>query len=96
MIDFFTATKTGVTVTTGVGSATVAIPNDASARPSRYVRLQASGFCFVKFGDATVVATSNDMYVSPNEAVHVSAPGGYFAYIQDTAAVKLNVTPVEG
>jgi len=87
---------TGNTVTSGVGSASIAIPNDSSGNRARFVRLQATGNLYVKFGLAGVTATNNDMLLSPDCDVIVSCKSfSTIAYIQEAVAAKLNITPFE-
>jgi hypothetical protein len=88
---------TGATVTTGAASAQVAIPvGTAGVRP-RFIRIAATTESYVKFGVTGVVATTNDVMVQPADALLVAVPDGIttIAYIQGTAAGKVNVAPIE-
>ena len=94
--DFLTIIATGSQVTTGAASARVAIPNAADGHIAKFVRLQAVSNCYIRCGDVTVVATANDALLSPNEALFLCVNGmTNIAYIQESAATKLNVTPIE-
>jgi hypothetical protein len=87
---------TGFTATTGAASARSAIPvNSAGERP-RYIRVAAINESYVKLGDATVTATANDILVQPADSLWLAVNGSTnIAYIQGTAAGKVNVVPLE-
>jgi hypothetical protein len=86
----------GAQVTTGGASAVVAIPNNASGVIAKYVRLQATGNCYIKPGLVGSTCTVNDCLLSPNEALVLNVFGfTHIAYLQETAAAKLNITPLE-
>lgn len=94
--DAYQVGATGNTVTSGAGSANITIPNTVNGVRARFVRLQVTGNLYVKFGLAGVVATTNDMLLSPNFDVIVSCYAfTTIAYIQEAAASKLNITPLE-
>jgi hypothetical protein len=96
MDDFFAVNATGVQVTTGAASAVVAIPNDASGNRARRVRVQALANCYVRPGFSTTTCTTGDILLSPNEAVFLDVKQfTHLAHLQETAAAKFNVTPVE-
>lgn len=88
---------TGVQVTSGATTANVALPNDSGGvRPARWVRLQATGYVYVRPGTSGVAATANDILLSGSEALFLNVAGNtHIAYLQETAAAKLNITPVE-
>lgn len=91
-----TVAAAGTTVTSGASSANVAIPNAADGNRARFVRIQATGFAYVKPGTSGVTATANDLMVSANETVILSVkPFTHIAYLQETAAAKVNIAPVE-
>lgn len=94
--DVIAVSASGTTVTSGATTANVALPTTANGLAPKFVRLQVDGFMFVRLGDASVVATTNDLLLSPNEAeVVVAAGAAKIAYIQSTAAAKLNIIPLE-
>ena len=92
-----TVAATGVQVTTGAASARQAIPNNASAGVAKYVFVSAlSGAAYVRPGDSSVVATANDLPVVLSQGIVLNVTGmTHIAYIQETAAVKLNIVPLE-
>lgn len=95
-LTYMTIGATGTQVTAGATTARVAIPNDASGTRARYVRLLASGNCYVRPGDLNVIATVNDFYLNPNEGVILNVLGQtHIAYLQDGAPRTLNITPLE-
>jgi hypothetical protein len=52
--------------------------------------------CYVKLGDVTVAATANDMLIQPADSVIMAVSGATnIAYIQGTAAGKINVVALE-
>lgn len=95
--DYYTVAATGVSVTTSAVSARVALPLNAAGNPPKYVRVQAvSTPASFRLGDVTVIATTNDFVVSPNESVTLSAYGyTYLAYIQQNSTTTLNIIPLE-
>lgn len=98
MIQFeaFSTNATGVQVTTGATTASVAIPNNAAGKLPKHVRLQSTGNCYVRLGGSSVTATVNDILLSPNNHLILTV-GGFtnLAYLQEGSAVKLNITPLE-
>jgi hypothetical protein len=97
MDDFITVTNVGVTITTSGTSARQGIPTASSGEIPRYVRVAATAACYVKIGTSGVTATANDILVQPADAVVLHIPNGvtYIAAIQDSAAGKCNVVPLE-
>lgn len=92
----YNVSATGTTVTSGASTANVAIPVDSTGNKAKVVRLQVTGNLYVKFGDASVSASTNDMLLSPNFDVLVNClQFARIAYIQEAAAAKLNITPLE-
>ena len=87
----------GTSITTGVGSASATIPNDSAGNVPRYVRVSATAACYVKLGVSSATATANDILVQPADAIILHIPSGYtkIAAIQDSAAGKCNVVPLE-
>jgi hypothetical protein len=91
-----TVNATGVQVSSGAASARVAIPNDASGNRARVVRIATTGPAYIRPGDSTVVATANDILVTVSDYLLLNVQGfTNIAYIQETGAQKINITPVE-
>lgn len=97
MKDFITVVAVGTTITTGATSASSALPIASSGEVPRFVRISATAACHVKIGKSTVAATANDMLIQPGEAEVIHIPQGitHIAAIQDSAAGKCNVVPLE-
>ena len=94
--DFMTAQTAGVTVTSGAASANAGIPTLAGGGLPKYVRIQATGFVYIKFGASGLTCTTSDVLISPNEAPVFNVAGApFFAYIQQAAPVTLNIVPLE-
>lgn len=87
---------TGATVTSGASSANVALPTDGSGRNPRHCMLSGTGSVHVKLGiDNTVTATANDLMIGTAPVVLDTGGAAFIAYIQETAAAKLNIAPLE-
>ena len=94
--DAYSVQATGTQVTAGGASARVAIPNDASGRRARFIRLQVTSNAYVRAGDSTVVATVNDVLLSPNFDVVLDVmPNTHIAYLQEAPGAKINISPLE-
>lgn len=87
----------GFSAATGAASARSTIPVDGSGRAPNYIRVAARNECYVRVGDSTVVATTNDVLVQPADSVIMLIPKGltHIAYIQGTAAGSVNVIPLD-
>jgi hypothetical protein len=87
----------GVTITTSGTSASATIPTSSDGNPPRYVRVSSTAAAYVKLGTAAATATTNDMLIQPADAVILHIPGGVtkIAAIQDSAAGKVNVVPLD-
>ena len=87
----------GATVTTGVASASVAIPLIEGGAVPRFVRVSATTESYVRLGVTGAVATANDVLVQPSDSVYLAIPNGIttIAYIQGTTAGKVNISPLE-
>ena len=91
-----TITQTGFTAATGAASASTALPNDSAGNRPRYIRVAGINECYVKLGGAGVTATANDTLIQPADSVIMAVSGATtIAYIQGTAAGKVNVVPLE-
>lgn len=89
-------TATGTTVTTGAATANTAIPNTAAGTPPRYIRVAATTESYVKVGDNSVTATTNDILVQPADSIVLTVQGcTKLAYIQGTSSGKVSITPLE-
>ena len=88
---------TGVTVVSGAATTSVALPTDNSGvNKARFIRLQATGFVYIRVGNSAVTVTTNDTMISANEAVWLNVTGcTNLAYLQETAGAKLSIAPVE-
>lgn len=101
MDDFITVVNAGTTITTGAASANAAVPNAGDGTPARYVRVSATAACYVRLGkDNTVTASNTGILVQPADAVILMVPvqssgTPYIAAIQESAAGKCNVVPLE-
>lgn len=94
--DFISVNATGLQVTTGAASAVAAIPTTANGKTARFVRLQALATCYVRPSGAGGTATVNDVLLTPNEHVILCVDGfTHLAHIQEAAAAKFNITPLE-
>lgn len=87
---------TQVSSTSPTTTAATALPVTDSGILPRYVRVQANGAGYIKFGGAAVAATANDIAVNANEhqVFVVLGCGGFFAFLADAATVKCNVNPI--
>lgn len=86
----------GSTQATGAASARIAIPVDGSGGVPKYIRVSAINESYVKLGDVTVVATTNDVLIQPADAALMSTNGRtHIAFIQGTAAGKVNILPLD-
>jgi|SRR5882672_1678373 len=91
-----TVFATGFTATTGAASARTAIPVDSAGNLPRYIRVAAINESYVKLGTSAVVATTNDILVQPADSLWLAVNNATnIAYIQGTAAGKVNVVPLE-
>lgn len=86
----------GTTATTGAASAVTAIPNDTAGIRARRVRLAAHAACFFIPGFSGTTCTTNDAHLGAGESVIVDVKAQtHIAHLQDTAAAKLTITPLE-
>ncbi len=91
-----TVMAVGFTAATGAASARTVIPVDSAGNLPRYIRVAGINECYVKLGTVAVVATSNDMLIQPADSALLAVNGcTNIAYIQGTAAGKVNVVPLE-
>jgi hypothetical protein len=91
-----TVQSVGFTAATGAASARTAIPTNSAGEIPRYIRVAGINECYVKLGTVTVTATANDMLVQPADSAIMTTNGmTHIAYIQGTAAGKVNVVPLE-
>ncbi|MCX7135702.1 MAG: hypothetical protein NTW47_03345 [Proteobacteria bacterium] len=90
--------QSGFTAATSATSASTALPTAANNVKINYVRVSASGECYVRLGAAAVVATANDLLIQPADSMILAVNGAtHIAYIQGGAlqAARVNVVPVE-
>lgn len=89
-------TAVGFTAATAATSARTAIPVNSAGEIPRYIRIAGINECYVKLGSSTVVATANDILIQPADSTILAVSGATnVAYIQGTAAGKVNVVPLE-
>ena len=88
---------TGVTVTTTIStSAGGAIPNNSEGARPKYVRIAATGTCYVRLRPAATTAVTTDAMVLPGAPLVMAVHGcSQYAVIDDGASVKVNITPLE-
>jgi hypothetical protein len=95
--DLLSVNATGTQVTSSGSSQVVAIPNAADGNRARFARLQSTGNAYVRPGTSGTTCTVNDILLSPNEALLLNLQGfTHIAYLQETAAAKINISPIEG
>lgn len=88
--------QAGTTTTSGAASsAAIAIPNSASGTKAKFVRVTGSTLGYIKFGLSGVAATANDILVSSTPQYFDVGGFSHYAVIQETAACKINVVPVD-
>ena len=96
--DAYKIVNTGTTLAVTTTSSRAALPqtSDVVDANPRFVRLLPETACYVKFGDAGVTATLNDILVQPNMAEVFSVRGcTNIAAITRSGTANLNVTPVD-
>lgn len=90
-----TISKSGSTLTTsGTSSAATAIPTNTGGR-RQAVRVIATGNAYIKFGNDSVVATTNDILITPTASCFNIAGHTHFAVIQAGTSASINITPIE-
>lgn len=94
---FIVVTQVGFSAATGAASARSAIPVDGSGNRPNYIRVAARNECYVKIGDSSVAATTNDILVQNADSIIIQVPKGatHIAYIQGVAAGQVNVVPLD-
>ena len=95
---YHAGTSSGTTVSSGASSATATLPADATGGNPRAVLMVVGGSStgvHVRLGNAGVVATANDLMVTSTPIALNTRGYSQFAYIQEGAAAKLTVAPLE-
>jgi hypothetical protein len=94
---FITVTTVGSTIATGAASTSIAIPPASSGEVPRFIRLSSTNGVHAKLGTSDVEATDDDMLINVSDALVINVPRGvtHIAAIQESAAGKLNVVPLE-
>lgn len=94
---FVVVTAVGFSAATGAASARSTVPVDGSGNRPNFVRIASRNECYVKIGDASVAATTNDILIQPADALIIQVPKAatHVAYIQGTAAGQVNVIPLD-
>jgi hypothetical protein len=86
----------GVQVTSSGASQLVAIPSTSAGIRARFVRLQVIGSAYVRPVVTTGTCTVNDILLSPNFDVILDVtPYTHIAYLQEAAAARISITPLE-
>jgi hypothetical protein len=86
----------GATYTSSVSSTSQTIPNTVDGTRARCVLLTATAFLYVKFTRGAGTCTANDLMISPNYPMIVNCRQfDTISYLQETAAAKINITPLE-
>lgn len=86
----------GTTVTSAAAaSAAAVIPNSASGTRAKYVRVTGTTLGHIKFGGSAVAATVNDILVSSTPSLFYVGGHTHFSVIEQTAACKINIMPVD-
>ncbi|MEN9885686.1 MAG: hypothetical protein RL758_264 [Pseudomonadota bacterium] len=87
----------GTRVASGAASAGAALPNDASGTLPLRIRVATTAAAHFRMGAGAQTATTNDMLISPGEALTLSVPRGInqFACIQASTGGFVQVSPVE-
>lgn len=88
---------TGITITTSGTSADGTVPTDSSGTLPRYVRIASTAAAHVRIGSGAQTAVTTDMLVQPGDSVILQCPSTtpHVAAIQDSAAGKVTVTPID-
>lgn len=96
-MDFYTITALAADIATSGTSARIAIPTASSGEVPRYIRVSSTVAARVRIGTSTVAALATDTLVQPADAMILQVPQGvtHIAAIQDSAAGKVNVAPLE-
>lgn len=87
----------GADITTGAASARIAIPVCSSGEVPRFIRVACTVAARFRLGTVAITAGAADVLLMPNDALTMTVPLGvtHIAAIQDTAAGKVNVAPME-
>lgn len=93
---YISVSAVGTTLTSGAAaSAATAIPNTGNGGRAKAVRIVSDTSGHIKFGGAAVAATANDILITSTPTVFWVAGFTHFSVIQNTAAAKINVIPVD-
>ena len=93
---YISVSAVGTTVTTGAtASAAAVIPNTGNGGRAKAVRIVSETSGHIKFGGSAVAATANDILVTSTPQIIWVAGFTHFSVIQNTAAAKINVIPVD-
>jgi hypothetical protein len=96
-MDFYTLIAPAADIATSGTSARIAIPTASSGEIPRYIRVSSTNAARIRLGTSTVAALATDTLVQPADAMILQVPQGvtHIAAIQDSAAGKVNVAPLE-
>src|SRR5436305_3473015 len=96
--DAYRILNTGATLAATTTSSRATLPqiSDAIDGNPRFVRVLVEAAAYIKFGDASVTATLNDVLVQPNMAEIFAVRGcSNVAVITRTGTANVNVCPIE-
>lgn len=86
----------GTTVTSGAAaSAAAAIPNGPGGTRAKRIRVTGTTLGYIKFGPDGVAATANDILITTTPTYFNVGGHSHFSVIQETAACKINIVPVD-
>lgn len=96
-MDFYTLIAPAADIATSGTSSRIAIPAASSGEIPRYIRVSSTVAARVRLGISTVTAVGSDVLVQPADAMILQVPQGvtHIAAIQDSAAGKVNIAPLE-
>lgn len=93
--DGLAVSAVGATVTSGAGSASVAVPNNSTGGRAKLVRVSATGNLYVKFSVGAATCTTNDVMLTTTPEYVCCQNYDTISYLQEAVAAKLNITPLE-
>ena len=88
--------KTGVVISFGGTSASVAIPTDSSGTIPKYIRVAANSACYIKIHSTAPTAVAGDALVQPADALILNTHGmGFIAALQVAGPGTVQISPLE-
>ena len=99
---FFVIVANSTIAATGLTTANVAIPVDASGNRPNYVRIAARNECYIAIGTVAVTASNvigstGSILIQPADSIILHVPKGatHIAYIQGGAAGQICISPMD-